>query len=155
MRKKDAKAPRDLKRHDDWPSRLLALVAERRDRAFAWGRHDCALFACDAVRTMTGVDPAKSLRGTYRSALGARRALKEHAGGGLTATARKIAKVHGCAEVPVLLARRGDLAIVETDIPGGKRVLSLGVVIGENVMVPGVDSIVAVPLAEARRAWRI
>ena len=152
---KKAVKPLGLKRRDDWPGRLLALIAERRATPFAWGRHDCALFACDAVEAMTGVDPAKGLRGKYRSALGARRALKEHAGAGLTATARKIAKVHGCPEVPVLMAQRGDLAIVETEAPGGKRVLSLGVVMGEDVTVPGVNAMAAVPVSDARRAWRI
>lgn len=152
--KKEPKAVRALKRFDDWPGRLLALIAERRAVPFAWGRHDCALFACDAVEAMTGVDPAKGLRGTYRSAPGARRALKDFAGGGITATARKIAKAHGCPEVPVLLARRGDLAIVATGQSDGPR-LSLGVVMGEEVMVPGVHGMAAVPVGGARRAWRI
>jgi len=97
-----------LKRYDDWASRLLALITERRSTPFAWGQHDCALFACDAVKVMTGVDPARGLRGKYRSAMGAARALKGHAGAGITATARKIAKTHGCREVPVLFARRGE-----------------------------------------------
>ena len=144
-----------LKRRDDWPSRLLALIAERRERPFAWGRHDCALFACDAVDAMTGVDPARGLRGKYRSALGARRVLKDFAGAGITATARKIAKVHGAPEVPILMAQRGDLAIVESEMPGGSRALSLGVVLGEDVMVPGMNGMAAVPLSAARRAWRI
>lgn len=34
-------------------------------RAFGWGTWDCCLFAADAVKAMTGRDPASRLRATY------------------------------------------------------------------------------------------
>jgi hypothetical protein len=48
-----------------WQSNLQALVAERENAPFAWGKNDCGLFAADAVLAVTGSDPAADLRGTY------------------------------------------------------------------------------------------
>lgn len=55
----------------DWQSRFAALVAEARARPFAWGSHDCCLWAADAVQAVTGRDPAARWRGTYSSEVGA------------------------------------------------------------------------------------
>ena len=41
-----------------WRSALAAYIAETMRKPFAWGLHDCALFAAGAVEAMTGNDPA-------------------------------------------------------------------------------------------------
>ncbi len=56
----------------DWEQRLYQFIEGRRLRPFAWGRHDCALFAADAVQQMTGVDLAAEVRGQYHTAKAAR-----------------------------------------------------------------------------------
>lgn len=40
--------------HPDWEARLIALIEERQDMPFAWGIHDCVLWAAAAVEAMTG-----------------------------------------------------------------------------------------------------
>lgn len=59
---------------------LPEFLRVARARPFAWGRHDCALFAADWVLNETGHDPAAAWRGRYRSEAGAARAI-EAAGG--------------------------------------------------------------------------
>jgi hypothetical protein len=64
-------------RYGDWPERLARCIAAARTRRFAWGEHDCALFAADCVQAMTGRDPAGAYRGRYRTALGVARLLRQ------------------------------------------------------------------------------
>lgn len=56
-----------LARFENWPQRLAAALESRRATAFAWGRNDCAIFAADMVKAITGKDFAAGFRGTYRS----------------------------------------------------------------------------------------
>jgi len=56
-----------LHRLPDWRPRLVSFVNSVRARPFAYGTHDCALFAAGAVEAMTGVDLAKDWRGAYSS----------------------------------------------------------------------------------------
>ncbi len=62
----------------NWPQRLCRLVNARYNSEFIWGVHDCALFACDAVETMTGTDPGPFFRGRYTSEIGAYKALRRY-----------------------------------------------------------------------------
>lgn len=133
-----------LQRLPDWPLRLDALVHERARVPFAWGSNDCALFAADAVRAITGHDPAAGLRG-----LGVRQAL------------RHVRRCGGiCHVVPAglpplthtSLAVEGDIALVQQD---GARRLSIGVVVGEHVIGPSRVGLVAVPRQRAVQCWGV
>lgn len=51
----------------NWPSRFAALVDRSRALPFAWGSHDCCLWAASAVLALTGNDPGAAWRRTYRT----------------------------------------------------------------------------------------
>lgn len=89
----------------DTEHRLLNLL-QAPGPAFAWGRHDCFLWAADAVRALTGQDPAADLRGTYSTARGALRRLR--ALGGMQALA---AQRFG-PQVPVSQAQAGAVVLL-------------------------------------------
>lgn len=128
----------------------MAFIAEREHEPFSWGRNDCCLFACDAVAQMTGVDmAAPDFRSQYDTALSAHRLLREH--GGVEAVAEKQTAAHGFQEVPVSLAQRGDVLLMDTDVAGP----ALGVCIGAQGAFPGHHSLTFVPVASCRRAWKI
>lgn len=59
---------------------LAAYIAQCSRRVFGWGIWDCCLFASDAVKCMTGKDPASRLRAIYANEKEARQ-LVEHLGG--------------------------------------------------------------------------
>jgi hypothetical protein len=40
-----------------WEKRLFAFLEDTSKRTFEYGKHDCALFACDAIETLTGKNP--------------------------------------------------------------------------------------------------
>jgi hypothetical protein len=141
-----------------WQEILHNYLMRRQNEAFAWGTMDCCLFACDAIHELTEVDLAISFRGKYDSALSAVRAMRdfvgdEHATSDLVeALAVKIAAENEIQEVPVLMAQRGDVLLV--DSPSGKSLGILGLR-GTHVHTTGPDGIVDIPLEECERAWRI
>jgi hypothetical protein len=130
-------------RYHDWQLRLEAFIRERSSVPFAWGSNDCASFAADAVRALTGDRLLPALRGytSVREALGALR----HAGG-----LSGIATMALGGPLSPRVANVGDVVLVRI----GKRD-ALGVCNGGTVLGPGVSGVVAVPMAQALRCWRV
>jgi hypothetical protein len=129
----------------DWPERLAALVEARRHTPFAWGMHDCGLFAADAVLACTGTDPAAHLRGRYASEAEAEALLGEQ---GLYGFVRAIEAARGTTLCAVSLAQRGDTALVQLG-----NLLAMGVVLGDVVAAPGTNGLAFVRIDAARRVW--
>jgi hypothetical protein len=94
-----------LKRLPDWEPRLHTWLDQCSDRPHVYGKHDCVLFVAGAVAAMTDVDPAAHVRGRYRSAAGAVRALRLHGAGSLPTT---LTAALG-DPVPLAWAHRGDI----------------------------------------------
>jgi hypothetical protein len=130
----------------DWQARLNAYLARVWFRPFAYGAHDCALFAAGAVEAMTGVDPAAAYRGRYATqADGMALLLVEGGAMSPIAHARMLFD-----QVEPAFAQTGDLAAVET--PEGR---ALGVVRGAVVYLAGRDGLVTLPVTRARHAFRV
>lgn len=136
-------------RYEDWPSRLNAIICEALDRPFAYGEHDCSLFAADVVLALTGVDPAQQFRGKYRTEQAAYRLLARS--GGLAAVAQSVAREHGFEPVLPTLAQRGDVVLFHND---GRP--TLGVVdLAGRIAAPGPQGLAFLPITEAIMAWRV
>lgn len=144
--------PKSPARRQDWPSRLFAFIEQRRHMPFTWGSHDCCLFACDGIRSQTGLDPAAKLfRGRYRDAAGAVRLVRKH--GGIEAIAESVCRAHGFEELASpLLAQRGDVVLVEVE-DGMKH--AVGLCLGAECAFAGTDGLVMRGVAECCRAWRV
>lgn len=131
------------RRLPDWQTRLGDLIGQRMRAPFAWGRHDCVMFAADAVLAVTGADLAQGLRGTYTTADEAAAVLQQH-GGLIELCIRRLGPV-----VPVTLAQPGDVGLVRMgDVPalvvcGGAHFLGVGAA-GLQPMLP----------EEVVRTWR-
>lgn len=130
-------------KHPDWHNRLLSTIRAAEKRPFSWGEHDCCLFAADCAHAMCGEDFAKNWRGTYDNEVGAKKAILR-GGGTLENVLGKYLN-----EVPIKLAQRGDIAIVEN---AGTR--CAGVIYGGAVWVPGNDGLVCLRV-KPLSAWRI
>lgn len=128
----------------NWPSRFAALVEEAREKPFAWGSHDCCLWAASATQALTGTDPAAHLRGTYRTGRAALHILEAIGGlegaGALTGPA-----------IPLGLATLGDVALVTW--PDG--IQSLAVRSMMTWMCAGEEGMVHLPLDAAIHAWGV
>jgi hypothetical protein len=141
-----------LTRVDGWPERLAEFLDRRQLMPFSWGLHDCALFAADAVKEITGVDVAEDLRGTYNSAEQALRILK--AKGGL----RGIVSGRLPLYLSPLQAHRGDVVCVLMPDPDpeqpGREIL--GIVAGNGFWAaPGERRVEYRPMAEVRDAFAV
>ena len=136
-------------RKDDWPVRLHRYIESIKDSKFAYGAHDCGLLAAGCIEVMTGEDFASELRG-YTSAREAMEAVKRVCG---SASIRKlgehIAAKYNLREVPVLMAQRGDLAIVKN------RRFGIVALTGTEIYVPAKQGIIRVPLVDATKVYRI
>lgn len=130
-------------KHPDWHNRLIAVIRAAEKRPFLWGEHDCCLFAADCAEAMTGVNFADGWRGTYDSETGAKKALLR-GGGSLEKVLAKYLD-----EVPVKMAQRGDIAIVEN---AGTR--CAGVIYGGAVWVPGEAGLVCLRV-KPLSTWRV
>lgn len=133
-----------MNRYPDWERRLAAYLEPLREKPFKWGGNDCALFAGGAVKAMTGFDPMRGLRG-YSTEEGAQRMLRDKGAGTLIRT------VNGMfARVPVGLAHRGDLVLVD----GG-----LGIAMGDVALQVGQqddrEGLIRRPRSEWQKAWRV
>lgn len=135
-----------LSRYHDWPERLNAFIEGRRRVPFIWNVNDCGTFASAAIEAMTGVNPRDGIA-EYSGARTALTAIDFD----LEAFAEHRAYTYGCPEIPVKMARRGDLAFHEHGALG-----TLGVVgAGMKIFAPGETGVDTLPLLECHRAWRI
>lgn len=139
-------------RYENWHALLGAHIKAAARRPFSWGEFDCCTFACDGIMAMTGVDPMADLRGRYTTAIGAARALKAFAGGGLDEAAEHIAGLLCAKEIAALSAARGDCVLADT---GNGPALGLVGMNGRHGLFAGPVGLTQIPLRNCRRAWRV
>jgi hypothetical protein len=145
-----------LTRVQHWDTRALhEFLLARASAPFAWGAHDCALFAADAIQAMTGVDIAEDFRGKYSDEAGAIAAIGEVCGGSTVADAAAYcAQKHGLAEWGMpLLARRGDLVVVRNG--DGSLIAGLIHLNGRHIVAAGEKGLLRLPIRNALRAWHV
>jgi hypothetical protein len=136
-----------LVRMDNWPGLLEVALQERARRAFAWGKQDCCMFAAAMVKAMTGRNLARGF--AYKGKLGAAKLLKRE--GGVEGLIEGIAARYGLAEHQgVFYARRGDVCLIK--LADGE---ALGICMGAKIAGAGPKGVEFVPLAQAKRAWRV
>ena len=131
----------------DWRVRLTEYLGQVSRRTFRPGVHDCALFAAGAVEAMTGIDPAASWRGSYRSIADGVKALR---GAGFGDHLELVAAL--LEPVAPALARVGDIAVVPADDEG---VMALGVVQGESVYVLQPGGLALLGRLSIQKAYRV
>lgn len=134
-----------MTRVPDWPERMARYLTRYRKTPFAWGEHDCVLFAAGWIKEATGDDPLGELRGRWTDAMSAARLVRDL--GGLAAA---VTAVIGAPLASTTFAQRGDIALIEQEDARG-----LGIVVGTQVAVVTERGIGYVELSEAAAAWRI
>ena len=144
------------KRHRDWATRLDKFIQERSEEPFKRGKHDCCMFACDAVRAMTGSDPGRWFRRRYSNRKEAVRVLRLFAGT-LENVVEKIAEWDKYEEVPIFKAQRGDIVLMK--MPNYEN-YALGIVDLTGTKVLSVSEekgfgLVSFDLDSDMRAWRV
>ena len=127
-----------------------ACVAKFDGQAFAWGECDCARLAAFALQGL-GYKPSYARFGRYRSALGARRALRRE---GFADTTDWIDSIHGLARIAPAAALPGDIV----GLPGEEGWTALTVALGNGRLLgfhlEAAGCAVVQPLSAPTHAWR-
>lgn len=133
----------DAVEQEPWRARLDALLVERMNVPFEWGKNDCCIFAADAALAITTQDFAASERGSYATAKDA--AARISALGGLS----EIVDRHAERVAPTS-AMFGDIGLIES---GGRE--SLGVCTGTSWLTPSSVGLAASAFDSAVIVWRL
>ena len=128
-------------RPNDWPERLHDFLAAR-NVPFAWGPQDCVSLAADWVMALGFDDPIAPFRG-YTDARSAVQAIR--AAGGIASH-----RATALQEVPIGMARRGDLGVIHI----GRREATV-IVTGGEVVGAGPVGLVSLPRARLMRAFEV
>jgi hypothetical protein len=136
------------------------FLREHADKPFAWGSHDCALFAANAILANTGTDIATDFRGKYTTQLGALRTISKVAGGTTLADAAAFcaAKFEMAEHTYPLMAKRGDLVVIEN---AGSLIAGVIHLNGTHVVSVSETGLVRLPIADMTgkpnvvRAWSV
>lgn len=132
-----------MSRFPDWRGRLAAELRNWKDRPFAYGQADCALFTAACVKAVTGHDPARGFRGYRTEAEGLR---KVRAKG----FASHVAVFEACLS-PTSRPQAGDVAVVEID---GQE--AVGIVQGRGVYLMSIDhGLVMMPRSWIKRGLSV
>ena len=128
-----------------WEQLFAAAITDARTRPFAWGSHDCATWAFDLRRDLTGgADHAALWRGRYRTPGGCQRMLRRLGWKTLEEGGRALM---GDPLADRRLAQRGDLVL-------GGEPEAFGVCIGARAGFVSPEGLVTLPLSSCRLAWR-
>jgi hypothetical protein len=128
------------------------LHAHAQDR-FVYGSWDCCLFVCDAIREMTGIDPASDFRGKYRSRKEAYALIKAAIGtASVQAIAASITAKFQMPEIPVRRAQYGDLVLIERPNDYSLGLIALN---WSEIIACRARGLSRISLNLAVRAWRV
>lgn len=111
-----------MQRKAGWEERFAAYLAEAQRTPFAWGRHDCLLFASSDIQALLGYDPAAQWRGEYADEIEALRFLRRYLGSdadlsrAIGLAAERIASEIGAKEQHRAFVKRGDVALVRGEM---------------------------------------
>jgi hypothetical protein len=121
---------------------------------FVWGSNDCALFAADGIKAITGIDIAADFRGQYTTQLGALAAIKKITGGSTVADAAAYCAAKNPLFVKLehpLMAQRGDL-VIATNGDGGP-IAGLIHLTGSQVVTVSENGLFTLPITSVTAAW--
>ena len=140
----------------DWHTKLADFIHSRLRTPFEWGVQDCALFACDAVKEITGTDLAEDFRGKYDDARSAIRVIRDYAGGTIEDLALRKAAEHDLPAVHINLASRGDVVLIQQEADADNmRALGIVSMDGRTAACAGANGVHFVPRSSWLKAWKI
>lgn len=130
-----------MTRLPNWRSRLHAVISEKENAEFKYGKNDCCLFGADIILALTDNDLAADYRGKYRTLSGGTRLIRKD---GFKTHIDLIQKSFD--EIPVSLSREGDIGLV------GPAVV---VLLGTFAVGLGENGIVRFQIEEVQKAFSI
>jgi hypothetical protein len=137
-----------MQRLEDWETRLLAEIDAARFRDFAYGQHDCALFAAGCVDAMCGTTLAETLRAAYHDEASAEAYFTAQGGWGPAVDAL----VGADNRIPWQFAQPGDIALVPIGLGDD---CGMAIVNGHRALAATARGFAGRPISSAVTCWRI
>jgi len=131
----------------DWDRRLARVTEEHLATPGEWGVSDCIVTAAACVAAVTGVDIMAPWRGRYKTEAGAARLMRKE---GCANVEDVLGKLFGLPPIGRLMARRGDLVVVERNCQ-----LCAGYICEYGAAVKTETGLVFLPQTETRSAFRV
>ena len=145
-----------MERVESWDLKLDDFILSRQNKKFKWGVQDCALFACDCIKEITGQDVAYYFRGKYKNKNEAYSMLFEFSGGGLEETAEKLTKEFGMKETTKEFAGRGDVCLCNVPTVINEELPTLGVIgMTGKIHIPGTKKLQIFEKNSGVRFWKV
>jgi len=130
-------------RRDDWVEQMWTTIEAAAQTPFAWGQHDCCLFAASVVDAMTDSAHVADLQTRYTDEATALAFIADE--GGLESA------VSGyLGEAKTGRPQRGDVVMFE-----GEQGDTIGVCTGRDLVAAGPDGLVIVPKNATVKFWSI
>ncbi len=129
-----------MSRVDGWSDHLFEVIERHGVSEYRPGSFDCFSMACDVVHALTGERVYPDVK--YTTDAGAIRAMTKR---GFPRLGDAMAAV--LSERPAGHAQRGDIAVIET---GSGALDTLGIIMGETVLVRVGNAMTQQPLSAAR-----
>ena len=143
-------------RIEGWETKLDDFIECRKTQRFEWGKHDCALFSCDAIKEITGEDLAYFFRDLYRTKNEAYAMLTEFGGGGLLETFDKLTSEFGMEEIKVGFAGRGDVALCNVPTVINEELPTLGIIgMTGKIYIPGTKELQVFEKTIGEKFWKV
>lgn len=124
-------------------------IENARDKTFEWGKFDCWLFVADCVKAMTGIDPAKGLRGNYNNEEDAEIVVTGYGGVDEMLEHMGFIKLEN-----KLYAQRGDIVTLAYDW-GKEAKIAGGICIGEKVLLASKEGLAEINLRNGKDAYKV
>ena len=121
---------------------LNALLVNKKDEPFVWGKWDCCIFSADCVLAMTGEDKINIFRGAYFDKRTAATLLREQGQGTLVKT---IEHMLG-SPTSKHMAWRGDIVIRKNNV---------GVCVGTQAAFVAEEGLMLFPMHEIEKVYPI
>lgn len=145
-----------MERLEGWEIKLDDFIKSRQNQKFQWGIQDCCLFACDAIREITGEDIADHFRGQYKTKDQAYLMLYAFSGGGLDEATKKIMEQFGMPEIKREFAGRGDVALCNVPTVINEELPTLGIIgMSEMIHIAGTRQIQLFEKTSGVKFWKV
>ena len=134
-------------RIEHWELKLDKQIKLWQNQQFAYGKSDCAIFVCDVLKAVTGVDYYEEFKGLYSTRV---RALKIIAKEG--SLANLVTKTFKIEPKPSRYAMRGDPVLY---IDKETKEECLGICIGHLIIAPKEEGLGTFDLLDALHTWNL
>ena len=138
-----------MDRKNNWEVELTSYLRSVARKPFCWRKHNCFIFAVDAIEAMTGVNYGKQILGEYVDICHDQQSAREYLiTKGYKSHVHMIAK-NFTPRPSVLNMFRGDLSVMR-DLNGDA---ALGICQGEKVYMAGPVGLMTIPAQHVRKAF--